>query len=443
MNEYLISRQTRKTSVNPFIKSIYTADPSAHVWSDGRLYVYASRDLDGMPTSQINFKTMDQYHAFSTDDMVNWIDEGEIIQARDLNWGVQGYMWAPDAAFKNGKYYFYFPHTSAEPWNDNWKIGVAISDNPTTGFEDAGYIVGAGGHALIDPSVFIDDDDQAYLYYGGGAHGYQVKLNPDMISLKTNPEEIIGLDDFHEAAWVFKRENKYYLTYSDNYSGNNRLKYAMSDTPMGPWKSMGIYLNSVGLETSHGSVVKYKGEWYAFYHSNDLSGSNVLRSICFDVLKFNSDGTIVPVIPTREGAVRLDTDVVLDDEQMISVKTAEDAEIIVGSIIQDDRSFFNSVLSGFNLFGSTVKFNNVNGFDGGNVNIGFYYSTPEKLAKLRLIVNDENISVINFRFTGGTHTYDGYSNITVKMNPNKNNNVQLIGGNGAIILEAITTQKLR
>src|ERR1700676_3376068 len=84
-------------AANPFITSIYTADPSAHVWSDGRLYVYPSRDMDPARGCDL----MDRYHVFSTDDMVTWRDEGEILRASQVPWGRPqgGFMWAPDCAF--------------------------------------------------------------------------------------------------------------------------------------------------------------------------------------------------------------------------------------------------------------------------------------------------------------------------------------------------------
>jgi beta-xylosidase len=120
---------------NPFITHMYTADPSAHVWEDGRLYVYASHDI--APPRGCDL--MDQYHVFSTDDMVNWTDHGQILEAADVPWGEPlrndaKFMWAPDCAYRNGKYYFYFPHPSKDPWGSNWKIGVAVSDSPASGF---------------------------------------------------------------------------------------------------------------------------------------------------------------------------------------------------------------------------------------------------------------------------------------------------------------------
>src|ERR1700754_4143907 len=103
---FLFSLTTR--AQNPIIRNIYTADPSAHVWSDGRLYVYPSHDI--APPQGCDL--MDKYHVFSTDDMINWTDHGEILGAADVDWGRAegGFMWAPDCAYKNGTYYFYFPH---------------------------------------------------------------------------------------------------------------------------------------------------------------------------------------------------------------------------------------------------------------------------------------------------------------------------------------------
>ena len=144
---------------NPFIRHLYTADPSAHVWADGRLYVYASHDIDPPRGCDL----MDQYHVFSTDDMVHWTDHGEILRASQVPWGRKegGFMWAPDCAYKDGTYYFYFPHPSGTYTNDSWKIGVATSKEPAANFTVQGYIEGLD--PIIDPCVFVDDDGQAYI----------------------------------------------------------------------------------------------------------------------------------------------------------------------------------------------------------------------------------------------------------------------------------------
>lgn len=286
---------------NPFVRHIYTADPSAHVWKDGRLYVYPSHDID--PPKGCD--RMDRYHVFSTDDMINWTDHGEILNASQVPWGRPegGFMWAPDCAYKKGTYYFYFPHPSGTNWNKTWKIGIATSKKPASDFKVQGYIeLGDDSHAMIDPCVFVDDDGKAYFYYGGGGRCKAAKLKRNMVELADTLVTMTGLVDFHEAAWVFKRKGIYYLTYADNNKvngkGANRLCYATSKHPLGPWTYRGVYLEPTGCDTSHGSVVKYKGQWYAFYHNSVLSGRGNLRSICFDKLFFNRDGSIQKVIQT-------------------------------------------------------------------------------------------------------------------------------------------------
>lgn len=293
---------------NPFIrvdaagKRIYTADPSAHVWGDGRLYVYASHDIDPPRGCDL----MDKYHVFSTDDMVTWIDHGQILEAKDVSWARPegGFMWAPDCAYRNGVYYFYFPHKDA---SDTWRIGVATSTKPASDFEEQGYITGM--FSGIDPCVFIDDDGQAYIYQnaggdaGGGCAGGKLKEN--MVELDGGMKKMEGLVDFHEASWVHKRNGIYYLSYSDNYENDytkNRMQYATSTSPLGPWTHRGVYMDGTTEGTIHGSIVEYKGQWYSFYHNNVLSyGTNPgggLRSICVDKLYYNEDGTIQKVIQT-------------------------------------------------------------------------------------------------------------------------------------------------
>lgn len=301
---------------NPFVRDIYTADPSAHVWADGRLYVYPSRDID--PPSGCD--RMDKYHVYSTNDMVNWTDHGQILEASQVTWDVPitnastnaTFMWAPDCAYKNGKYYFYFPHPAGPTWNDTWRIGIAVSDQPASGFSvlpqplqgttvswtENGQTVTSPG--LIDPCIFTDDDGQVYFYMGGGGRCYAGKLKENMTEVDGGLQLMSGLYSFHEGTWVFKRNGVYYLTYADNNSGGNQLRYATSTSPLGPWLHKGAYLSPTTSDTSHGSVVEFNGQWWAFYHTADLSGTGLLRSICVDSLNFNSDGTIKMVSQTKD-----------------------------------------------------------------------------------------------------------------------------------------------
>ena len=153
-------------------------------------------------------------------------------------------MWAPDCAYRNGTYYFYFPHPSETDWNDSWKIGVATSNKPAEGFKVQGYIEGMD--PMIDPCVFVDDDGQAYIYNGGGGICKGGKLKDNMIELDGTMRTMEGLVDFHEATWIHKHNGKYYLSYSDNHDDgekHNRMCYAISDSPLGPWEYKGILWN--------------------------------------------------------------------------------------------------------------------------------------------------------------------------------------------------------
>jgi hypothetical protein len=289
-------------SGNPFVRDIYTADPSAHVWDDGRLYVYPSHDMEPPRGCDL----MDKYHVYSTDDMVHWTDHGQILEAADVPWGEPlanngKFMWAPDCAYKNGKYYFYFPHPNKDPWNSTWKIGIAVSDKPASDFTVLDYwLKGLPDEGMIDPCIFIDDDGQAYFYYGGGNKCMGAKLKDSMDEIDGSLKQMTGLSDFHEGTWVFKKDDVYYLTYADNASGANQLRYATSTNPLGPWSYKGVYLKGTTSDTSHGSVVEYQGQWWAFYHTADLSGTGLLRSICVDPLYFNENGTIQTVVQTKD-----------------------------------------------------------------------------------------------------------------------------------------------
>lgn len=143
----------------------------------------------------------------------------------------------------------------------------------------------------------MDDDGQAYIYNGGSSRCYGGKLKDNMVELDGPMVEMQGLNDFHEGAWIHKRNGIYYLSYPDNHINENgkqynRIHYAMSTSPLGPWDYKGILLEETDCDTSHGSIVEYKGQWYMFYHNCALSGRGNLRSICFDRLFYNEDGTI-------------------------------------------------------------------------------------------------------------------------------------------------------
>lgn len=291
------------------IGHLYTADPSAHVWTVNgkeRLYVYASHDMEPQKTCS----RMNRYHVFSTEDMVKWTDHGEMLNSDDvkqqMGYGVDGFMWAPDAAFnkKDNKYYFIYPHmVKAKQYGDKediWRMFVATSDDPATGFVTTDTISGGKIPAYcIDPCIFVDDDGKAYIYVSGRNNCYAGKLKDDdwtKMDGEVKVQEGLPTTNFHEAPYVFKKDGLYYLLHSDHFAlGGNRMLYSTSTSPLGPWKQRGVYLYSHGGDTTHGSIVKYKNKWWQFYHTAHFSGNGALRTVCFDEVTFNADGTINPV----------------------------------------------------------------------------------------------------------------------------------------------------
>jgi Glycosyl hydrolases family 43 len=420
---------------NPFITSIYTADPSAHVWSDGRLYVYPSHDVDPPLGSNL----MDRYHVFSTEDMVHWRDEGEILRSGQVPWSGPpgGFMWAPDCAYANGKYYFYFPHPSdpsGTNWNYTWKIGVAVSLSPCRDFTPlTNYIQGVGGFAMIDPDVFIDTDGQAYLFYGGGGNCAMAKLNPDMISIEGRPQTVTNLVDFHEGTWVFKRNGIYYLTYADNNPSGNQMRYATSSSPLGPWTYKGIYMGPADSGTTQGSVVEYHGQWYQFYHNDAISGQGNLRSVCVDLLNFDTNGDILPLVETTNGPPANGPAPAPSTNTVIYSVTNG----IVGNgaiFVQDNAAWDGWCVQDMHISTNTFfELSDVDGGPNGGLTLmDVHFAVQGNGSKLRLTVNGEDYSYINTLNTGGWSTFKGDSYLTIPLGPGPTNVILLTGGNGGV-----------
>lgn len=428
-------------SGNPIFTSIFTADPSAHVWNDGRIYVYASHDIFPSRGSDL----MDKYHVFSSDNMVDWVDEGEILSSDDVSWGRPegGFMWAPDAAFKDGTYYFYFPHPSDTNWNDSWKIGVATSDKPTADFTVQGYIEGLPGSNLIDPSVFRDDDGTYYLYAGGGGTSYGVKLGSDMMSLDGPIKQFTELQDFHEATWVFKRGSLYYLMYSDNNPGGNQMRYATSNNPLGPWVNRGVILDPVNnSETSHGSIVEYKGNWYMFYHNGEISSNGTLRSVCVDQLNFNSDGTIQKVVQTSGGVPAVGprshaTEIKYYDliNESFDEYTQKTEYTMNGSNVSIGGGATRSggTVENMHTQGSYIQLNGINGGTGGKALLTVLYASGDSGTAFKVDASGDTAGdgyFLSLPGTGGWGNNTGRSNRLIDLNAGTNNVIRLGGGMG-------------
>jgi arabinoxylan arabinofuranohydrolase len=293
---------------NPIIQTRYTADPAPLVHND-TVYLYTSHDEDVLVR---NFFTMNDWRCYSTTDMVNWTDLGSPLSYKDFSWA-RGDAWAGQCVYRNGKFYYYVPMNRK---NAGMAVGVAISDKPQGPFTDPiGKPLVCSGHGDIDPSVFIDDDGQTYLYWGN-PNLYYVKLNEDMISysgqinkvpLTTESFGVRTKDDrpsqYEEGPWLYKRNDLYYLIFAAGPISEH-ISYSTSSNPTGPWTFGGIVMPTQGgAFTNHPGVCDYKGNSYFFYHNGALPGGGGFhRSVCVEQFEFNDDGTIPTIHMTKEGA---------------------------------------------------------------------------------------------------------------------------------------------
>jgi Glycosyl hydrolases family 43 len=272
----------------------FTADPAIRVFGD-TYYVYPTSDRPNWNTTE--------FAVWSSKNLVNWKKEGVILDVtKDLKWA-DLQAWAPDCVERKGTYYFYFCARG--------KIGVATAPSPVGPFKDAldHPLLQKGGKVnvnTIDPYPFIDDDGQAYLYYGNGRCAQVFKLKPDMISVDGDPADI-PLKEFREGIVVFKRAGKYYFMWSidDARSPNYRVGWGISETPYGPVKTpdtnfIVLQKNGIAVGTAHHSVVNVPGtdRWYVAYHRHAIpGGGGYKRETCLVRMEFDADGSIKPMDP--------------------------------------------------------------------------------------------------------------------------------------------------
>ena len=285
---------------NPLVSHISSTDPDVNVW-DGEVWMYCSQDFPQQPGEVHPYYHMDGYHAFSSKDLINWTDHGEVIHSKDLGWGIPGWMWAPAAARKDGKYYLYYPHRGDE--TKNWPIGVAVADHPAGPFKDTGKpIEGIKG---MDPKIFIDDDGTAYLYCNSAQIA---KLKPNMVEIAEParkidyaPKEVLAdpIRKIGEGPYMHKKDGIYYYSYTNPKNQNFQAYYGMGDNPYGPFEWKGAFAPAVPNAQDHHSIFEFKGQWYYFYHVNtpqselDAMGWKGIRRIaCFDKFYYNPDGTL-------------------------------------------------------------------------------------------------------------------------------------------------------
>ncbi|MCQ2197560.1 MAG: family 43 glycosylhydrolase [Bacteroidaceae bacterium] len=315
---------------NPIVSHCFTADPApvVHEGIDS-LYVYCDEDMN---VSGVNdFYYMERYRVYSTADMVNWTDHGDAMPRTTFKWMKEGTCWASQCVKRGNYYYWYMCGNPAPGYNYGYNvIGVGRSKTPSGPFTDpiGKPIISAFGY--IDPTVLIDDDNQAYLYFGNPQLSY-VKLNTNMTSYKTTGgnkgvfdiplteatvggykdanDKIVGVDKYEEGPWLDKRGDNYYMIYAAG-GVPEHISYSMAKSPTGPWEYKGQVMRqqNTGSFTNHSGIVNFRGHEYFFYHTGWLTGGGGFnRSMSVEEFQFNEDGTIPEIKATKTGVKALST----------------------------------------------------------------------------------------------------------------------------------------
>ncbi|WIN00525.1 glycoside hydrolase family 43 protein [Actinoplanes oblitus] len=291
---------------NPIVQTVYTADPAPLVYN-GRVYLYTGHDEDNS-----TYFTMKEWRLYSSADMVNWTDHGSPMSLATFSWAKSD-AWAGQVVNRNGKFYYYVPVTNRA--TGRMAIGVGVASSPTGPFTDAlGHPLVENGE--IDPTVFIDDSGQAYLYWGNPNLWY-VRLNSDMISYSGGVNQIplttAGFGTrtgstsrptlYEEGPWVYKRNGLYYNVFAAKCC-SEFIGYSTAPGPTGPWTYRGTVMPTQGSSfTNHPGVVDFNGGSYFFYHNGALpGGGGYTRSVAVEKFSYNADGTIPTINMTTNGA---------------------------------------------------------------------------------------------------------------------------------------------
>ena len=302
---------------NPIISTMFTPDPAPFVYGD-KVYLFTDHDEDGR-NRDFNMK---DWALFSTDDMVNWTYLGTQVNTATFKWARQGQRaWACQGVERNGKWYWYVCCNKATGGD---ALAVAVADDPQGPWTDAIGGPLAEGFGFIDPTVFVDDDGRAYLFWGNKGLWYG-ELNDDMVSFKDGWQEVPGYHDpecfgelqskmnwakgqnemmtqYEEGPWVMKRNGTYYISYPAG-GVPEHMAYSTAPTINGPWTYRGRIMDEAENSfTIHGGNITFKGRDFMFYHNGGLpGGGGYNRSACVEEFKWNVDGTF-PFIPfTKEG----------------------------------------------------------------------------------------------------------------------------------------------
>lgn len=295
---------------NPIIRDTFTADPAPLVVGN-RLYLYVGHD-EARGDEMFNMR---EWLVYSTTDMKRWTKHGPVMNVKDFKWAKQD-AWASQVIRKNGRYWFYtaVEHDDSHPGK---AVGVAVSDSPTGPFIDArgsalvtNQMTPKGTHSWedIDPTVLIDDDGTTWIAWGN-RQAYIAKLKPNMIEID-GPIQEITPPHFEEGPWLHKRGKLYYLTYASLDRATHtdeRVSYSTAPSLNGPWTYRGELAGSgTNSFTIHPGIAQFKGKYYIFLHNaalniGDQKGALGRRAVTVEHLRYNKDGTLVPVTQTAAG----------------------------------------------------------------------------------------------------------------------------------------------
>lgn len=299
-------RPDKIMSGNPIVEGWY-ADPESRIFGK-EYWIY--------PTYSAEYDKQVYFDAFSSKDLINWIKHDRILDTANVKWAKKA-VWAPSPVFANGKYFLFFAANDIQNDQQYGGIGLAVSAKPEGPFVDA------LGKPLIDkfqnkaqpidPHVFIDDNGDAYLFYGGWRHCNVARLNKDFTGFipfadgtvfkELTPEKYV------EGPCMIKRNGKYYFTWAEGgWTGPDySVAYAIADSPLGPFKRIGKILQqdlNIATGSGHHSFIQIPGtdDWYIVYHRRPLNETDRNhRVLCIDKLFFTEDGLIEPVKLTFEG----------------------------------------------------------------------------------------------------------------------------------------------
>lgn len=293
------------SAANPVFDGWY-ADPEVAVY--GREYwIY--------PTYSAPYAKQTFMDAFSSTDLVTWKKHARILDAKDFEWA-EFALWAPCTVQKDGKYYLFFAANDVQRGKVGG-IGVGVADHPAGPFKDhlGKPLISEhhNGAQPIDQSVFRDIDGQWYILYGGWRHCNLAKLKDDFTALVPFADgklvHEVTPEGYVEGPLMFRRNGKVYFMWSEGAwtNASYQVAYAIGDSIHGPFKRIGTVIQpdpAIGSGAGHHSVLKLpdREEWYIIYHRRppgETDGN--ARVVCIDRMEFNADGTIKPVVMTREG----------------------------------------------------------------------------------------------------------------------------------------------